>query len=153
MSKQSQNRTIASNRKARFDYEIFDTVEAGLVLFGTEIKSIRAGQISLSDAYARPENGELWLENAHIAAYASGNLNNHEPKRRRKLLLHRDQISRLTRQVAERGMTLVPLRLYLHGGYAKIELAVARGKKRFDKRRTIIEREREREASAAIKLR
>ena len=153
MSKQSQNRTIASNRKARFDYEIFDTVEAGLVLFGTEIKSIRAGQVSLSDAYARPENGELWLENAHIAAYASGNLNNHEPKRRRKLLLHRDQISRLTRQVAERGMTLVPLRLYLHGGYAKIELAVARGKKRFDKRRTIIEREREREASAAIKLR
>jgi SsrA-binding protein len=153
VSKQSQNRTIASNRKARFDYEIFDTVEAGLVLFGTEIKSIRAGQVSLSDAYARPENGELWLENAHIAAYASGNLNNHEPKRRRKLLLHRDQISRLTRQVAERGMTLVPLRLYLHGGYAKIELAVARGKKRFDKRRTIIEREREREASAAIKLR
>ena len=153
MSKQSQNRTIASNRKARFDYEIFDTVEAGLVLFGTEIKSIRAGQVSLSDAYARPENGELWLENAHIATYASGNLNNHEPKRRRKLLLHRDQISRLTRQVAERGMTLVPLRLYLHGGYAKIELAVARGKKRFDKRRTIIEREREREASAAIKLR
>ena len=153
MSKQSQNRTIASNRKARFDYEIFDTVEAGLVLFGTEIKSIRAGQVSLSDAYARPENGELWLENAHIAVYASGNLNNHEPKRRRKLLLHRDQISRLTRQVAERGMTLVPLRLYLHGGYAKIELAVARGKKRFDKRRTIIEREREREASAAIKLR
>jgi SsrA-binding protein len=153
VSKQSRNRTIASNRKARFDYEVFDTVEAGLVLFGTEIKSIRAGQVSLSDAYARPENGELWLENAHIAAYASGNLNNHEPKRRRKLLLHRDQISRLTRQVAERGMTLVPLRLYLHGGYAKIELAVARGKKRFDKRRTIIEREREREASAAIKLR
>ena len=144
---------IAVNRKARHDYDILETIEGGLVLTGTEIKSIRAGQVSLSDAYARPENGELWLENAHIAAYASGNLNNHEPKRRRKLLLHRDQISRLTRQVAERGMTLVPLRLYLHGGYAKIELAVARGKKRFDKRRTIIEREREREASAAIKLR
>ena len=153
MSKQSRNRTIASNRKARFDYEIIDTVEAGLVLSSTEIKSIRAGQVNLSDAYGRPENGELWLENAHIAAYASGNQYNHDPKRPRKLLLHRDQISSLTRQVAERGMTLVPLRLYLHGGYAKIELAVARGKKRFDKRRTIIEREREREAKAAIKLR
>ena len=149
----SPSKTIAVNRKARFDYEIFDTVEAGLVLFGTEIKSIRAGQVSLSDAYARPENGELWLENAHIAAYAAGNLNNHEPKRRRKLLLHRDQIYRLTKQVAERGLTIVPLRLYLHGGYAKIELAVARGKKRFDKRRAIIEREREREAMAAIKVR
>ena len=153
MTKQSRNRTIASNRKARFDYEIIDTVEAGLVLSGTEIKSIRAGQVSLSDAYARPENGELWLENAHIAAYASGNLYNHEPKRRRKLLLHRDQIHRMTRQVSERGLTIVPLRLYLHGGYAKIELAVARGKKRFDKRRAIIDREREREANAAIKLR
>jgi len=153
VSKQSRNRTIASNRRARYDYEIIDTFEAGLVLFGTEIKSIRAGQVSLSDAYARPENGELWLENAHIAAYAAGNLNNHEPKRRRKLLLHRDQIYSLTKQVAERGLTLVPLRLYLHGGYAKIELAVARGKKRFDKRRAIIEREREREAMAAIKVR
>ena len=153
MTKQSRNRTIASNRKARFDYEIIDTVEAGLVLSGTEIKSIRAGQVSLSDAYARPENGELWLENAHIAAYASGNLYNHEPKRRRKLLLHRDQIHRMTRQVSERGLTIVPLRLYLHGGYAKIGLAVARGKKRFDKRRAIIDREREREANAAIKLR
>ena len=153
MSKQSRNRTVASNRRARFDYEIIDTFEAGLVLFGTEIKSIRAGQVSLSDAYARPENGELWLENAHIAAYAAGNLNNHEPKRSRKLLLHRDQIYRLTKQVAERGLTLVPLRLYLHGGYAKIELAVTRGKKRFDKRRVIIEREREREARAAIKVR
>ena len=153
MSKQSRNRTVASNRRARYDYEIIDTFEAGLVLFGTEIKSIRAGQVSLSDAYARPENGELWLENAHIAAYAAGNLNNHEPKRRRKLLLHRDQILKLTKQVAERGLTLIPLRLYLHGGYAKIELAVGRGKKRFDKRRAIIEREREREARAAIKVR
>jgi SsrA-binding protein len=153
VSKQAGNRTVASNRRARYDYEIVDTVEAGLVLYGTEIKSIRVGQVSLSDAYARPEDGELWLENAHIAAYAAGNLNNHEPKRRRKLLLHRDQILRLTKQVSERGMTLVPLRLYLQGGYAKIELAVARGKKRFDKRRVIIEREREREARAAIKLR
>ncbi len=152
-AKRSRSRTVASNRRARYNYEIMDTVEAGLVLFGTEIKSIRAGHVSLSDAYARPSNGELWLENAHIAAYASGNLNNHEPKRPRKLLLHRDQIVRMTRQVAERGLTLVPLRLYLHGGYAKVELAVARGKKRFDKRRAIIEREREREARAAIKLR
>lgn len=153
MSKQSRNRTVASNRRARYDYEVLDTFEAGLVLFGTEIKSIRAGQVSLSDAYARPENRELWLENAHIAAYAAGNLNNHEPKRRRKLLLHRDQIIRLTKQVAENGLTLIPLRLYLVGGYAKIELALARGKKRFDKRRAIIEREREREARAAIKVR
>jgi SsrA-binding protein len=153
VSKQSRNRTVASNRRARYDYEVLDTFEAGLVLFGTEIKSIRAGQVSLSDAYARPENRELWLENAHIAAYAAGNLNNHEPKRRRKLLLHRDQIIRLTKQVAENGLTLIPLRLYLVGGYAKIELALARGKKRFDKRRAIIEREREREARAAIKVR
>lgn len=153
MSKQSRNRTVALNRRARYDYEIFDTFEAGLVLLGTEIKSIRAGQVSLSDAYARPDNGELWLENAHIASYAAGNLNNHDPKRRRKLLLHRGQILRMTKQVAENGLTLIPLRLYLHGGYAKIELAVARGKKRFDKRRAIIEREREREARAAIKVR
>lgn len=151
MSKTSRDRTIATNRRARYDYEILETLEAGLVLTGTEIKSIRAGRVNLSDAHARPVGGEMWLYNAHIAVYAAGNVNNHEPKRPRKMLLRRDQITQLTKQVSERGLTLVPLKLYIHRGYAKIELAVARGKKRFDKRRAIIDREREREAREVIR--
>ena len=153
MSQNSRDRTITLNRKERYDYHILDTMEAGLVLTGTEIKSIRAGQVNLSDAHARPDSGELWLYNAHIAEYSAGNLNNHEPKRRRKMLLRRDQIIRLTKQVSVRGLTLVPLKLYLRGGYAKVDLAVAKGKKRFDKRRAIIDREREREAREAIQTR
>ena len=146
-------KTIAVNRKARFNYEILETVEAGLVLQGTEIKSIRAGRANLSDAYARPENGELWLVNVHIAQYPSGNINNHDPTRPRKLLLHKDQIRRLSGQVAERGLTIVPLRLYLKRHVAKVELGVARGRRRYDKRRVIIEREREREAREAVRVR
>ena len=146
-------KTIAVNRKARFNYEILETVEAGLVLQGTEIKSIRAGRANLSDAYARPVNGELWLVNAHIAQYPSGNINNHDPTRPRKLLLHKDQIRRLSGQVAERGLTIVPLRLYLKRHVAKVELGVARGRRRYDKRRVIIEREREREAREAVRVR
>ena len=150
MTKTSRDRTITTNRRARYDYDVLDTMEAGLVLTGTEIKSIRAGRVNLSDAHARPDRGEMWLYNAHIAEYSAGNLNNHEPKRPRKLLLRRDQITELTKQVSERGLALVPLKLYIRGGYAKVELAVARGRKRFDKRRAIIEREREREARDAI---
>ena len=142
--------TITLNRRARYDYDIIESVEAGLVLTGTEIKSIRGRRVSLSDAYARPVDGEMWLYNLHIDEYAYAHRNNHVPKRPRKLLLNRDQITKLTRQVDQRGLTLIPIRLYIRNHYAKIELAVARGKKRFDKRRALIEREREREARAAI---
>ena len=146
----SGSSTITLNRRARYDYDIIESVEAGLVLTGTEIKSIRGRRVSLSDAYARPVDGEMWLYNLHIDEYAYAYRNNHVPKRPRKLLLNRDQIRNLTRQVDQRGLTLIPIRLYIRNHYAKIELAVARGKKRFDKRRVLIEREREREARAAI---
>ena len=142
--------TITANRRARYDYDIIETVEAGLVLTGTEIKSIRGRRVSLSDAYARPVNDEMWLYNLHVDEYTHAHRNNHNPKRPRKLLLNRDQITKLTRQVDQRGLTLIPTRLYIRNHYAKVELAVARGKKRFDKRRALIEREREREARAAI---
>ena len=144
-------KTFSVNRKARYEYEILDTVEAGLVLLGTEIKAIREGRANLSDAFAKPEHGELWLFNFHIAHYSAGGIHNHEPKRPRKLLLHKDQIVRLCRQVDERGLTIVPLRLYLKRHRAKVELAVARGRKRHDKRRAIIERDRVREAQEAVK--
>ena len=125
-------------------------MEAGLVLTGTEIKSVRGRKVSLSDAYARPSDGEMWLHNLHIDEYSFAHRNNHDPKRPRKLLLHRDQIAHLSRQVDQRGLTLVPLRMYIRNHVAKIELAVVRGKKRYDKRRALIDREREREARAAI---
>lgn len=142
--------TVTVNRRARYDYDILDTIEAGLVLSGTEIKSIRGRKVSLSDSYARPTDGEMWLHNLHVDEYSPASRNNHDPKRPRKLLLHRAQIDDLTRQIQQRGLTLVPLRLYIRNHVAKVELALARGKKRFDKRRALIEREREREARAAI---
>ena len=143
-------RTIAVNRKARFNYEILESVEAGLVLEGTEIKSIRQGRANLGDAYARPEDGELWLVNAHIAEYSHGNTNNHDPMRPRKLLLHKDEVRRLSREVSEKGLTIVPLKLYFKGHIAKVELGLARGRRQYDKRRVIIERYREREAREAV---
>ncbi len=146
----TSGRTVTVNRKARHEYEILDTVEAGLVLQGTEIKAIREGHANLSDAYAKPENGELWLVNAHIAQYSSGNVANHEPTRPRKLLLHRDQIVRLSRQVGERGLTIIPLRLYLRHHVAKVELGLAKGRRQHDKRRALIEKYREREAREAL---
>ncbi len=142
---------VATNRRARFNYDILETVEAGLVLKGTEIKAIREGHVNLSDSYAKPENGELWLVNAHIAQYSAGSGNNHEPTRPRKLLLHKGELNRLSRQVAERGLTLVPLRLYITRHVAKVELGLAKGRKNYDKRRAIIDREREREAQEAIR--
>lgn len=142
---------VATNRRARFNYDILETVEAGLVLKGTEIKAIREGHVNLSDSYAKPENGELWLVNAHIAQYTAGAGNNHEPTRPRKLLLHKGELHRLSRQVAERGLTLVPLRLYIKRHLAKVELGLAKGRKNYDKRRAIIDREREREAQEAIR--
>ena len=143
-------RTIAVNRKARFNYEILESVEAGLVLEGTEIKSIREGRANLGDAYARPEDGELWLVNLHIAEYSHGNSNNHDPMRPRKLLLHKDEVGRFSRQVSEKGLTIVPLKLYLKGHVAKVELGLAKGRRQYDKRRVIIERYREREAHEAV---
>ena len=144
-------KVFAVNRKARYEYEILQRVEAGLVLLGTEIKAMREGRANLSEAYARPEGGELWLVNAHIAPYSAGGIYNHEPTRPRKLLLHKEQILRLSSQVAERGFTLVPLRLYLKGHVAKIELGVAKGRRQYDKRRAIIDRTMEREAQQAVK--
>ena len=137
--------TVALNRRARHDYAVEDTLEAGLVLTGTEIKSIRAGRANLAEAYARIERGEAWLIGAHIAPYEQGNRNNHEPTRTRKLLLHRDQIAELIGKTQAKGYTLVPLRLYIRRGMAKLELGIARGKKAHDKRRTIAERDMRRE--------
>lgn len=151
MTMKKQSGTIVTNRRARRNYDVMDTVEAGLVLTGTEIKAIREGRVNLSDAYGKPENGELWLVNAHIAQYSAGSRNNHDPTRPRKLLLHKDEIARLSRQVSERGLTLVPMRLYIRRHRAKVELGIARGRKLYDKRRAIIEREREREAQQALK--
>ena len=148
--------TIALNRRARHEFTIEDTFEAGIVLTGTEIKSIRAGRVNLGDAYARIEHGEAILVGAHIAAYEQGNRYNHEPLRTRKLLLHRDQIAELAGLSQAKGLTIVPLRLYLRNGLAKLELGVARGKKTHDKRRTIAERdvrrELQRETKAKIKM-
>ncbi len=145
------DQTIALNRRARHEYAISETLEAGLVLTGTEIKSIRAGKANLADAYARIERGEAWLVGAHIAPYEQGNRYNHEPLRTRKLLLHRDQISDLVGMTQAKGLTLVPLRLYIRNGMAKVELAIARGKKSHDKRRTIAERDQRRELEREAK--
>ena len=146
-------KTIALNRRARYEFTITDTVEAGIVLTGTEIKSIRAGKVNLADAYARIERDEAWLIGAHIAPYEQGNRNNHEPTRTRKLLLHRDQIAELVGRVQSKGFTLIPLRLYLKDGFAKLELGVGRGKKTHDKRRAIAERDMRRELARETKAR
>jgi SsrA-binding protein len=150
--------SIAINRRARHDYAIEDTLEAGIVLTGTEIKSVRAHKVNIAEAYVRIDHGETWLIGAHIAEYAQGNRNNHVPNRTRKLLLHRDQISELLGLQSAKGLTLVPLRLYIRGGNAKLEVGVARGKKTHDKRRAIAERdmrrelEREHKAAGRVKL-
>ncbi len=148
--------TVALNRRARHEYSVEETVEAGLVLTGSEIKSIRAGRANLAEAYARIERGEAWLIGAHIALYEQANRFNHEPTRTRKLLLHRDQISELVGKTQAKGYTLVPLRLYLRDGLAKIELGLARGRKTHDKRRVIAERDArrqlERESKVRVKL-
>jgi SsrA-binding protein len=147
------DKTVAVNRRARHEYAIDETLEAGIALTGTEIKSIRAGRVNLAEAYARIEGGEAWLIGAHIAPYEQGNRNNHEPTRTRKLLLHRDQISELIGRTQAKGFTLVPLKLYIRNGMAKLEIGVARGKKAYDKRRTIAERDARRELERATKER
>jgi SsrA-binding protein len=143
-------KVIATNRKARHDYLIEDTFEAGLVLTGSEIKSIRAGQVSLGDSYAQVRDNELWLINAHIAPYQQASYSNHEPRRDRKLLLHRREIGRLAGQLQEKGRTLVALQLYLKNGRAKVELGLARGKKVFDKRQAMRERDDRRQIDRAL---
>ena len=146
----SDYRPVASNRRARFDYEILETYEAGISLTGTEIKSIRAGKVDLRDAYARANNGEMWLHNTYIAPYDPASVNNHDPKRSRKLLLHRAEISRIISDTAEKGLTIVAMRLYIKRHVAKVELGLARGKRQYDKRRTIIDRDMDREARRAM---
>jgi SsrA-binding protein len=146
-----ERKLVASNRRARFDYEILDTLEAGIALLGPEVKSLRAGNASLSDAYAVVRSGEVFLMNAHIGPYEQAGRANAAPRRERKLLLHRAEIARLAGRVAEKGFTLVPIELYFRQGRAKVELAIARGKKRYDKRQTIRERESERELQRAVR--
>ncbi|MEO8106021.1 MAG: SsrA-binding protein SmpB [Actinomycetes bacterium] len=141
---------VAQNRKARHDYHIEDTVEAGLVLTGTEVKSLREGRASLVDGYAAVNDGELWLHNVHIPEYTQGTWTNHEPRRVRKLLLHRDQIRRLAAKTQETGLTIIPIALYFKDGYAKVEIGVARGKKSYDKRHALAEREAKRDADRAM---
>ena len=144
-------KTVVTNRKAYHNYHIGDSIEAGIVLTGTEIKSIRAGRVNLGDAYVKPEQGELWLLNAHIARYEAGSYMSHEPTRPRKLLLHRKEIDLLAGKVDEKGLTIVPLKLYIKDGIAKLEIAAARGKKMYDKRESIARRQMEREIGRAIK--
>lgn len=145
-------KTVSSNRKAGFDYHILRTVEAGLSLTGTEIKSIREGHVSIREAYVRPEDGEMWLVGAHIAAYPPARVN-HEPTRSRKLLLHKREIHDLEREATTSGATIIPTRLYLKNGKAKLEIALARGKRKYDKRQTIAKREAERSMQRAMRRR
>jgi SsrA-binding protein len=144
-------KTLVTNRQAPHEYHLLDTVEAGLALTGTEVKSIRAGNVNLRDAYARAEHGEIWLWNAYVAPFDQGNRWNHEPRRPRKLLLHTREIGRLTSKANESGNTLVPLRIYEKNGKIKLELAVGKGKRQYDKRVAIAERETKREIERAIK--
>jgi SsrA-binding protein len=146
-------KTVATNRKAYHDYSIQDTIEAGISLTGTEIKSVRAGRVSLAQAYVKPEENEIWLLNAHIARYEAASYLSHDPTRPRKLLLHRKEIATLNGKIAERGFTLVPLRLYIKGRIAKVEVALAKGKRLYSKRESIKERDTERELDRQMKRR
>jgi SsrA-binding protein len=146
-------RLIADNRKARHEYHIFDTYEAGIVLLGTEVKSIREGRVNLRDSYGRIEDGEVYLHNLHISEYSHKGYSEHEPLRRRKLLLTRPEIRKLSAKVLERGFTLVPVRMYFKHGLAKVVIGVAKGKRTYDKRETLKRRQIDRETSAMMKER
>lgn len=150
MPKETGQKLIASNKKARHDYHILDTFEAGMVLTGSEVKSLRMGRASLLDAYVFIDNGEAWLDAAYIPEYLNGSWTNHAPRRKRKLLLHRQQIDKLFLKTRDGGMTIVPLQLYFKDGRAKVEIALAKGKKEYDKRQTLRERQDKREAERAI---
>lgn len=150
MVKERGRKLIAQNRKARHDWSVLDTYETGIVLTGTEVKSLRQGRASLADAFATIDDGEVWLRNVHIPEYKEGTWTNHEPRRHRKLLLHRDEISRLIGKVRESGLSLVPLSLYFSDGKAKVELALAKGKKAHDKRQDMAKRDAQREMQRAM---
>ncbi len=150
MAKEQGQKIVAQNRKARHDYAVEDTYEAGMVLTGTEVKSLRAGRASLADGFVEVENGEVWLLGVHIPEYTQGTWTNHEPRRRRKLLMHRAEIAKIETRVAERGLTIVPLSLYFKDGRAKVEIALARGKKNYDKRHSIAAKEARRETERAV---
>ncbi|MDG4833062.1 SsrA-binding protein SmpB [Solwaraspora sp. WMMD1047] len=149
MPREKGRKVVASNRKARHDYAILDTYEAGLALTGTEVKSLRAGHASLVDAFAQERDGELFLHGMHIPEYARGTWTNHEPRRTRKLLLNRQEITRLVGKLQESGLTLVPLSLYFSDGWAKVEIGLAKGKKSYDKRQDLAKRDAEREIRRA----
>ena len=151
--REKAQRTIAENRKARHDYHILETWEAGIALLGTEVKGIREGQANLRDSYASVERGEIWLHNVHINAYSHRGYSDHEPKRRRKLLLRKEEIRKLIGKTVERGLTLVATRMYFKNGRVKVAIALARGKQVHDKRETIKRRDTDRETRAAIKSR
>jgi SsrA-binding protein len=151
MARRPGEKLIAENRKARHDYHLSDHVEAGIMLTGTEVKSCRDGRANLRQSYAEIRDGEAWLVGAHISVYEQGNINNHEPERARKLLLHRRQVDDLFEKVREKGMTLVPTKLYFKDGRAKIEIAVARGKDLHDKRADVVKRDADREIQRALK--
>ena len=150
MAKERGRRNVAQNRKARHDYHIDDVYEAGLVLTGTEVKSLRAGHANLVDGYAHIRDGEMWLAGVHIPEYTEGTWTNHEPRRERKLLLHRAEILRLIGKTKEGGVTLVPIALYFKDGRAKIEIALARGKRSYDKRQALAEKQSKREMQRAL---
>ena len=152
-AREEAQKVIADNRKAAHDYHFVETFEAGIALFGTEVKSIREGGANLRDSFARIEGGEVWLYNVHINPYRNRGSSDHEPTRRRKLLLHRHEIRKLIGKTVERGMTLVPVRMYLKNGRVKIAISLAKGKKAHDKRETIKRREADRETRAAVKER
>ena len=153
MAKEKGRKLVAQNRKARHDYTIHDTYEAGIVLSGTEVKSLREGRATLADAFATVDDGEVWLRAAHIPEYSHGTWTNHTARRTRKLLLNRREITRIERELASTGTTLVPLALYFVDGYAKAEIAVATGKREYDKRQTLAKREFQREAERALAAR
>ena len=150
---ETNRKVVSTNRKARHDYEILDTYEAGLVLLGSEIKSIRAGRVNLREGYIQPRGDELWLINVHISPYDQAGIFGHEPLRSRKLLLHRKEINRIISRVQERGLTIVPTIMYLKHGLAKVEIALARGKKQYDKRATLRKQSGDRQIARALRER
>ena len=150
MAKEKGRKVVAQNRKARHDYHIHDSYEAGIVLSGTEVKSLREGRANLTDAFATVDEGEVWLRSAHIPEYSHGTWTNHTARRTRKLLLNRTEINKIERELSTAGTTLVPLALYFSDGYAKVEIALATGKREYDKRQSLAERESRREAERAL---
>ena len=150
MPREKGRKLIAQNKKARHDYSIEDVYEAGIALVGTEVKSLRAGRATLTDGYATIDDGEVWLRGVHIPEYTQGTWTNHEPRRARKLLLNRDEIRRISARTKDTGVTLIPLSLYFQDGYAKVEIAVARGRRAYDKRQAIAERDSKRETERAV---